>query len=62
MMRFTTGKLPLILLFLAGYLIAAGNTAVVLAVEPAAPPAQETAAAPAAAFCIHTMFISANNS
>ena len=49
MMRFTTGKLPLILLFLAGYLIAAGNTAVVLAVEPAAPPAQETAAAPAAA-------------
>ncbi|MGB7970452.1 MAG: ammonium transporter [Candidatus Deferrimicrobiaceae bacterium] len=48
MMRFTTGKLPLILLFLAGYLIAAGNTAVVLAVEPAAPPAQETAAAPAA--------------
>jgi len=38
----------LILLFLAGYLIAAGNTAVVLAVEPAAPPAQETAAAPAA--------------
>jgi Amt family ammonium transporter len=48
MMRFTTGKLPLILLFLAAYLIAAGNTAVVLAVEPAAPPAQETAAAPAA--------------
>ncbi len=48
MMRFTTGKLPLILLFLAGYLITAGNPAVVLAVEPAAPPAQETAAAPAA--------------
>jgi ammonium transporter, Amt family len=48
MMRFATGKFPLILLFLAGYLIAAGNTAVVLAVEPAAPPAQETAAAPAA--------------
>ncbi len=46
MMRWSTGKWPLILLFLAAFLITAGNAAVGLAEEPAAPPAQATAATP----------------
>ena len=46
MMRFTTGKWPLVFFFLAICLIAAGNAAVGLAEETTAPPAQEAAEAP----------------
>jgi Amt family ammonium transporter len=48
MIRFTTGKWPLILFILTISLIAAGNSAVVLAEEAASPPAQEAAAPPEA--------------